>query len=243
MPAFVALFIWFILLVALVWFDPAKETKAPLALWVPVIWMFFAGSRLPSQWLGGPMGQAAQALEDGNPLDRIVYFVLIFLAIFILRSRSFNWGELFKRNLMLGLFLLFALVSVLWSDFGFVTFKRWFRDLGNYLVVLVALSDRRPLEAVSSVLRRVNYFLVPLSIVFIKYYPELGKQYSADGGDMYVGVTTGKNLLGVVCLVSGLFFFWDTMTRWPERKERRTRRIHPHQPRFPFDDALAAKSR
>lgn len=32
-------------------------------------------------------------------------------------------------------------------------------------------------------------------------------------------------MLGVACLVSALFFFWDTVTRWPERKQRRTRRI------------------
>ena len=32
-------------------------------------------------------------------------------------------------------------------------------------------------------------------------------------------------MLGVMCLVSGLFFFWDTLTRWPERKQRRARRI------------------
>ena len=32
-------------------------------------------------------------------------------------------------------------------------------------------------------------------------------------------------MLGVLCLVSGLFFFWDTVTRWADRKERRTRRI------------------
>ena len=32
-------------------------------------------------------------------------------------------------------------------------------------------------------------------------------------------------MLGVLCLISGIFFFWDTVTRWPERKERRTKRI------------------
>jgi len=32
-------------------------------------------------------------------------------------------------------------------------------------------------------------------------------------------------MLGVVCLVGGIFFFWDTVTRWANRKERRTRRI------------------
>ena len=32
-------------------------------------------------------------------------------------------------------------------------------------------------------------------------------------------------MLGVLCLVSGLFFFWDTVTRWSQRKERSTKRI------------------
>jgi O-antigen ligase len=34
-----------------------------------------------------------------------------------------------------------------------------------------------------------------------------------------------KNMLGVLCLVSGVFFFWDTVTRWSDRKERPTKRI------------------
>ena len=45
------------------------------------------------------------------------------------------------------------------------------------------------------------------------------------GLQLFVGATTSKNMLGVVCLISGIFFFWDTVTRWPDRKERRTRRI------------------
>ena len=32
-------------------------------------------------------------------------------------------------------------------------------------------------------------------------------------------------MLGLACLFSGLFFFWDTATRWHERKQRKTRRI------------------
>jgi O-antigen ligase len=42
---------------------------------------------------------------------------------------------------------------------------------------------------------------------------------------MNVGATTSKNLLGALCLVSGLFFLWDTALRWPDRKERQTKRI------------------
>ena len=126
----------------------------------------------------GQAGQSAQALEDGNPLDRISLLALILLAIGILMSRSFNWGIFFTRNLALMAFLSFALVSVFWSDFPFISFKRWFRDLGNYLVILVVLSDPRPLEAVRALLRRLCYLLIPLSILLIKYYLISGEHYS-----------------------------------------------------------------
>lgn len=225
MPPSIALLLWIILLVGLIWFDPAKVPQTSVALWVPVTWMFIEGSRLPSQWLGDQVGQAAQALEEGNPFDRTIYFGLLFLAIGILISRSFKWGDFFARNRALVALVSFALVSVCWSDFPFVAFKRWFRDLGNYLVVLVVLSDPRPSEAVRAVLRRLGYLLLPLSVVLVRYYPQIGKQYSASGVSMYAGVTTGKNLLGIVCVICGLFFFWDTLTRWSERKQKRTSRI------------------
>jgi hypothetical protein len=226
MPPSLALFLWFICLLALLRYDPAREPETSLALWIPLIWLFITGSRLPSQWLGSQVGLAALAFEEGNPLDRTIFFLLILMAIGILISRAFNWGAFFARNLILMAFVFFALLSVLWSDFPLVALKRWVRDLGNYLVILVVLSDSRPLEAVRTLLRRLSYLLITLSILIIKYYPLMGRRYSEwTGAVEYVGPTTGKNLLGVMCLISGLFFFWDTMTRWPDRKERSARRI------------------
>lgn len=99
MPPVLALFLWLILLIALLRFDPAKHSKTALALWVPVIWMSILGSRLPSQWLGGEVGVAAAALEEGNASDRTVSLILILLAAGILISRSFKWGSFFSRNL------------------------------------------------------------------------------------------------------------------------------------------------
>ena len=226
MPPSVALFIYLIFFIALLRLDPSNESKISPALWVPVISLFILGSRGPSQWLGGQVGLDAQALEEGNPLDRIISIGLILLAVGILMSRSIKWGDFFTRNLALTAFISYCLVSVCWSDFPFIAFKRWIRDLGIYLPILVVLSDPRPLDAVRTVLRRLSYLLVPLSIVLDKYFPLLSKQYdSFTGADYYVGVTTSKNMLGVLCLISGLFFFWDTLARWHERKQRRTKRI------------------
>jgi exopolysaccharide production protein ExoQ len=226
MPPDLALLIWFVLLSALLIFDPAKESGTSPALWIPVTWLFIIASRLPSQWMGGQVGQVAQALEDGNPLDRTIFSLLILLAIGVLLSRSFNWGKFFGNNLALTAFLLFALISIVWSDFPFIAFKRWFRDLGNYLVILVILSDPRPLVAVRAVLRRVAYLLVPLSVVLDKYFPGMSRQFDQwTGMGMFVGATTSKNLLGLLAMLSALFFFWDIITRWANRKEKQTKRI------------------
>ncbi len=226
MPPALALAIWLMLLLGVLVFDPAKDKRTSAALWVPVIWMFFFGSRSPAVWLGVSSGiNTAQALEEGNPLDRTIYLLLTLAAIIILVSRSFQWRQFFAQNSALTLFLAFALLSVAWSDFPFATFKKWFRDTGIYMVVLVVLSDPRPLEAVRTVLRRMCYLLVPLSIVLVKYYPDLGKTFSDWGGQEYTGVSTSKNMLGALCLVSGIFFFWDTITRWHQRREARVMRV------------------
>jgi exopolysaccharide production protein ExoQ len=226
MPPTLALLLWVALLLGLFYFDPARKQETSTALFVPVIWLFLLGSRPPTMWLGLSYGgSASQALEEGNPLNRTIFLLLTLAAFAILVSRSFQWGNFVRQNSALAFFLAFAFLSVAWSDFPLATFKKWFRDMGVYMVVLVVLSDRRPLEAVRTVLRRVCYLTVPLSIVLIKYYPHLGRSYSPWGGQEYTGVSTSKNMLGALCLVSGIFFFWDTITRWHQRRDVRVRRV------------------
>ena len=225
MPTPVAFAIWLILLLLLLYFDPAKVRKTSAAPWIPVIWIFIVASRLPSQWIAGRLGTVEVVLEEGSPLDRSIWLVLILVSIGILMSRSFQWGDFFARNAALMAYLCFALFSVLWSDSSFVSFKRWFRDLGSYFMILIVLSDRNPFEAVRTVLRRLCYLLIPLSVVLVKY-TNIGKVYDKwSGKASYIGATTSKNMLGALCLVAGIFFFWDTLIRWSERKESLTKRI------------------
>jgi len=226
MPPFIAFIIWLACLVALLIFDPAKDTKSSWALWIPTIWFFIVATRLPSQWISMEVASQAQAYEEGNPLDRTIGLLLILIAIGILTSRSFKWGVFVSHNPTLILFLSFALISTFWSDFPFVALKRWIKDLGQYLVILIVLSERQPIIAVSTVLRRLSYLSIPLAIVLIKYFPDIGEQFDTwSGAKMYVGPTTSKNMLGLLCLVGGMYFVWDLVRRWPDRKGGRTKRI------------------
>jgi exopolysaccharide production protein ExoQ len=218
-PPAIALLVWSILLLVLIRYHSRKDSTPSLALWIPVIWMFFISSRSPSQWFGLTPMTAATAFMEGSGLDRGIFLALMGLAIGALATRQLNWSGLVARNTAVTLFLLFALVSVTWSDFPLITFKRWVRDLGTYLMVVLVLSHPRPLDAISTVIRRSSYLLLFLSIVLIKYYPEIGVSYNSwSGAPEYAGATTSKNMLGAVCLISGIFYFWDTLRRWPERR-------------------------
>jgi exopolysaccharide production protein ExoQ len=226
LPPQIALLIWSLLLVLLLRHASPTDGASARALWVPTTWIIMTASRSPAQWLGLVPTNAATAFEEGSPLDRGFYLVLIGLALWILARRQLNWSDTFARNVALTSFLVFALASVVWSDFPFITFKRWIRDLGMYLMVLVVLSDPRPADAISLVIRRLSCVLLIFSVVFIKYYEYLGIMYDPwTGAPEYIGATTSKNMLGVLCLISGLFYFWDIVRRWSERRDRKSRRI------------------
>ena len=48
-------------------------------------------------------------------------------------------------------------------------------------MVLVILTEKRPYEAVGVILRRLAFLLLPLSVLFIRYYPDLGREYILRG--------------------------------------------------------------
>src|SRR5689334_6665746 len=126
----IGLLAWFGLLLGLLrW---SKDQNESPALWLPVAWLFIIATKLPSQWLGLTPASFNTAFEEGSSLDRIVYLTLISIAIWVLTTRQIDWADLFAQNYSLVLILVFALASVTWSDFPYVTFKRWFRDLGTY---------------------------------------------------------------------------------------------------------------
>lgn len=221
-----ALTLWLVLLLALLRYDPAADRRLSAGLWIPVIWISIIGSRLPAQWLSGHIGYTSSGFSEGSALDRAVYLSLIAASLLVLASRRFDWTRFVRANVWLTCFLMFALVSVTWSDYPFVAFKRWVRDLGVFLAIFVVISSPHPMESASWVLRRVLYLLIPLSVVFVKYFPHLAREYDHWTGQGYfVGVATSKNMLGVLCMVSALFFLWDTLARWPHRDQPRQRAV------------------
>lgn len=189
--------------------DLKKSYRPSGALWIPLIWMFLAGSRWASSWLNlNPPLTSANSYAEGSPLDRTVFLSLIVAGAFILYRRKIDWGQLLSQNKWIILYLMYCLLSIMWTDEPFILLKRWVKDLGNPIMVLVILTERRPYEAVGVVLRRLAFLMLPLSVLFIRYYPELGRSFHVDGSLMYTGIGHQKNDLGAMCLISGIYYSW-----------------------------------
>jgi exopolysaccharide production protein ExoQ len=198
-----------------------RRAGVSLALWIPLAWLFIVSSRPLSLWIGiGRTEYTSEQLLDGSPLDSVVFLGLIVAGAIVLVRRRVNWAMLFRRNRWLFVFFVYLGLSALWSDYPFVALKRWIKDVGNIIMVLVVLSDQNPIQAVRFLLARCCYVLLPLSIIFIKYFPDLGRYYDRwIGTAYYCGITTDKNMLGMTLFACSLALIW--MLLQPDRKRTR----------------------
>ena len=207
-----------ILMIWLIRRDTARRDGLSAALWIPTLWVGILASRPVSAWLGS--GGSVDTLE-GSPLDRLFFFGMIFAALIVVSRRALSWQLVISRNWPLFLFYGFLLVSVLWANSPEASFKRWFKEFGNIIVLLVILTEVNPQQAFRAVFVRCGYVLIPLSIVFIRYFPELGRRYNRHSGDMEaIGVTFQKNALGTMVLVCGLVLIWDWFERMRNDENR-----------------------
>jgi exopolysaccharide production protein ExoQ len=219
MPPIVALLITFGLIVFLFRRDPRVKAEVSGAIWIPLLWTLIISSRMVSQWLMGADGNlSVGTLEDGSPLDRNVFLALILAAFAILIKRRVKISTVAGNNPWMFFYLVFCGLSVAWSDFPDVSFKRYVKEIGNLLMALVVLTENAPAAAIRTLVNRCAYILIPLSIIMFKYYPALGRTYSRWTGDLYyTGVTNNKNSLGVLCAICGIGLAWSLLSLWHRR--------------------------
>ena len=198
----------------LFWADRGRASEISRSVWLPTLWMLFAGSRMPSQWwsLGPPTVVDMAARVDGSPMDRNVFLIMIAAAVYVLIRRRIEWKSFLSQNLSFLIFIAFASMSILWADEPFLAFKRLIKSLGDVLMVLIVLTEKRPFDALGVILRKLAFILLPLSILFIKYYPELGRDYHMSE-PMFTGVGFQKNALGQLCMIIAVYFAWLALLR------------------------------
>ena len=210
--------------------DFREQPDVTSALWLPLLWMLLLGSRAPTQWLNtfGVSWGGASAMEEGNPLDALVYFTLIVWGFCVLHKRQVSLSEVFQNNRWLIVFLVYCFIAIVWADSPYVAFKRWIKILGHPIMALIVLTEPDPQESLARLMKRSAYILLPFSILVIKYYEGIGRRFDEWSGlASNRGICNTKNGLGAVCMILGFFFFWQWLKIWrSERNRARRNELH-----------------
>ena len=223
MPPLIALLLWFALAAFLLFRDHKNHPDLSSALYIPLIWLFFLGSKSLGLWLnlGKTQMSTIEVYAEGNAIDRYSLLLLFALAIYVVLKRNFPWPAFFKENRIVLFFFFFCMMSLIWSDLPFITFKRVIRFSGILPMALLLLSETSPHDAVMAVLRRCSYLLVSLSFLFIKYFPQFGRYYNPYTGETgYCGVGGNKNELGIICLLTFLVILSDITQKLGNKRAR-----------------------
>jgi exopolysaccharide production protein ExoQ len=227
LPSAVALWLTVGFIAFLFYRDIRQRPNVTGALWLPIIWLFLTGSRPVSQWLnilGFPVAGAVN-VQDGSPIDAVVFEVLIALGLYVLYQKRVSLSELVRNNRWMTLFLVYGFLAIFWSDYPFVAIKRWQKDLGLPVMVLVVLTEPNIEDAVIRLITRCSYVWLPISVLWMKFYPQLGRAFSFwDGSATNNGIAGDKNMLGLDLFIMGAFYVWYLPRVWKlgKGRERRT---------------------
>jgi len=207
----------------LFYLDREKGARPSKAIWLPIIWMTLIGSRPLSVLLGFEPPTGNVQLE-GSPIDAAFFGILTLAAIAVLIRRGNRARTLLLANWPIVLYFVFCLISVSWSFHPDVSIKRWIKATGDLAMVLVIVTDREPTVAFKRLISRLGFVLLPVSVLLIKYYPYLGRASAPNGEMMNTGVTTDKNMLGVMLLVISMGTLWHVITLLRAKGQRDRRR-------------------
>lgn len=215
----------------LVYRDCRRWPELSPGLWIAFIWVLYFMSRALSAWVprtGLPdIDDKLQAFAEGNPFERNFQLLMILIGSVELARRRLDWKPILRDNRALILLIMFCGLSITWSDSPFVSFRRWVKNAGPVVAALIIFTERDPLHALTAVFRRCAYVLLPVSLVLIVFYPQYGITGYVSGlvqEYQYTGVTTNKNQLGRLSMISCFFLvasfplLWRTRERhrWPE---------------------------
>jgi exopolysaccharide production protein ExoQ len=215
MTQYIAIIINIIFIFYVFKIDLKRKSNFSYALWIPLIWMMYSAARPLSFWFSSTPSTTINesAYMEGNPFDRNILSILIFISLFILFKRKKELHAIYKNNPVIFLWFLFCGISILWSDFPLISFRRWIKAIGLFLSVLIVHTEVEPISAVKILIKRFAYILISISILLIIYFPAIGVDYYSDTGALnYRGVTDDKNGLAVVCAISGIFFIYNLIT-------------------------------
>ncbi len=162
----------------------------------------FFGLSLPFQ----PPIQNVDQITNSNILNQIVYSLLFIFSLIVISAKYREVLDIIKKEKVLTIFLVWCILSILWSVDPVATFKRFFRTLTLFTVTLSLVVHTDSTEEILKYIKPALYLYVFLSLpVSILIPGAKDPQFHT-----FRGFTDQKNNLGqisVMCILLSYFLF------------------------------------
>lgn len=169
-----------------------------LSFCVYLIFVFF-GTGMPFQDRPADVGD----IQTSNVINQWGYSILYLMSFLGLIGKYHLVIDFIKKEKWLSLFVVWALLSVAWSEYSFVSFKRWIQISGTILIFISFMINRKNDDQILSIFKTVLGSYLLLSALSIILVP--GAVHSDGLG--WRGLAQHKNIFGQACLVSTIVWF------------------------------------
>lgn len=178
-----------------------SSNLAKFSFFVYIFFVIF-GTSLPFQ----DRLAAIDEITTSNPINQFVFSILYIFSFFSLLSKKKQIIQFIKTEKFLSLFLFWSLCTVFWSDFFFVSLKRWLQIFGSVIIFLSALLNFSSLEEIQRYFRAIFIVYLPLTILSVIFIPgAIQWEFPA-----WRGLAPHKNYLGQIALFALIFWIFVT---------------------------------
>jgi len=155
LPPQLALFVTLVFIVFLFRRDIRERPNVSGALWLPLLWLVLGCSRSFTAWLNifGLHVSGGASNEEGSPVDACFTYAMATAGLLVLIKRQVSLSEVLRRNGWLVAFIAYCFISVVWSDYPFIAFKRVSKIFNHPIMALIVFTEPDFKEALTRLMK------------------------------------------------------------------------------------------
>jgi exopolysaccharide production protein ExoQ len=140
-------------------------------------------------------------VATSNIVNQIVFTSMFFISLIALIPKVRMLNAFVTKEKYLFLFVAWCALSIIWSDYSFVSFKRWFQLLALVMAITAALFYLKTDEEFLKFFKPITALFIIFSFISVYTIPEALDEYG-----VWRGLSTSKNHLGQAALIG--FLVW-----------------------------------
>ena len=161
-----------------------------------LIYLFFAFFTTSLPFQENP--DYVEDVATSSLFNQLLYCCLYAFSSISLFSKKNLIIKFIKTEKFLTLFILWSFLTVFWSDYPFISFKRWLQILGPTIIFLSVMLHLRSADEAMQYFKAILFIYLPLSLLSIIFIPgAIQWEFPA-----WRGIAPHKNTLGQVSLIA-----------------------------------------